>query len=141
MPNDNPDSQTVTTDSITANVLSIVIGPLALVPGLIMILPVALVVEGRWLNVLETLAGLFMMSLFGLAIAYPAALFYGLPVMIILRRLGLFSPYYLVPLSLVPCTLFFINSPFEFYAWSFFAWSSASVAMGCWAVMTYHERR
>ena len=117
------------------SIFSVALGPLLLVPGLgaVGVLVSALSLPSTsdfW----EITALYLVYGLSGLIVAYPAAIFFGLPVMLALRANGKFTLPYLLVVSVLPASILLgIVFP-SFPGWLLYSYSSAIVALGCWHV-------
>lgn len=107
-------------------IVAALLGPLAIVPALLLVGAIFMV---RF-PVGDVVSGVLALSMFGLVMAYPAVLVIGVPGVMLLRHFGRLSLLSLIGVALVLC-LFLPND------WGLvllYCYCATAVALGCWWV-------
>lgn len=120
---------------VRKSILSVALGPLLLVPGLGAVGVLVSVLNLSSFSDFWGMTALYLMyGVVGLIFAYPAAVIYGLPVMLALRAFGKFTLPFLLVASVLPASILLgIVAP-SFLGWLLYSYSSVIVALGCWYV-------
>lgn len=119
------------------NIFAISVGPLALVPALFGATFVYSLFGGGLASFFDAVLATLMVAMVGLLIAYPITIFFGMPALLILNRLGLLG---LLPLLLVALigaggvALWLMPS---LYGFLYFGYCGIAVAVGCWYAFKY----
>ncbi|PCJ97581.1 MAG: hypothetical protein COA42_24515 [Alteromonadaceae bacterium] len=115
------------------NVGAFFIGPLALIPAVFILLSLEIVFNNQASSTMWM--GLFpLYAAIGLAIAYPATLFLGVPSVVVLKKHGRLTLTNLLLVGLVPISVATLFVSPTIYFWLFFASCSSSVIIGAWYV-------
>ncbi|WP_018277572.1 hypothetical protein WKI13_13230 [Teredinibacter turnerae] len=127
------------TFSITTrkNVAAVFLGPLLLVPVMTLTYVFLALFNGSPTNLIDVVGVSLFFSLWGLIIAYPAALFLGVPSILLLKRYKKLN-YFSVVLSGVAWSIpIALNFGIDTSSTIFVSYCAAIVATGCWLVYRY----
>ncbi len=119
-------------------VLACALGPLAVIPAVVLYELCFNFSSNRSYATIHDMAILYLFI--GIPIAYIAVIFVGVPITLILSRVGRLNLINLLTIAVLVSTLVMPTSNQPIYSWLFAAYCSVSVVLGCWFVQARVEK-
>ena len=127
------------TFSITTrkNTAAVLLGPLLLVPVMTLTHVVLALFNGSPTNLIDVVGVSLFFSLWGLIIAYPAALFLGVPSILLLKRYKKLNYFSVVASGVAWSIPMALSFGIDASITKFVSYCAAIVASGCWLIYKY----
>ncbi|WP_041521885.1 hypothetical protein [Gilvimarinus agarilyticus] len=119
------------------NIAAVLFGPLLLVPAMTLTYVFLALFKGSPTNPMDVVGVSLFFSIWGLVVAYPAALFLGVPSILLLKRYKKLNYFSVLFAGVAWSVLIALSFGIDTGSIIFASYCAAVVASGCWLVYRY----